>query len=237
MGMDRRQPDSRCHSLVQVQAQARSDRHGKRCYALSGLVRCAACGRRMQGQWNHDVAHYRCRFPSEYGLANQVDHPKTAYIRESAIMPKLDEWLAGLFTPTNLDETVAAMNAAGDVDAASEARAKAARRKLADCDDRLAKYRAALEGGADPVVVAGWMAEVQGERLQAEADLAVSAGSKPRTDAELRELILGLGDMAQVLAEADPADKVIIYTELGVTITYDPIGTAQLLIDSVHSEL
>jgi hypothetical protein len=115
----------------------------------------------MQGQWNHDVAHYRCRFPSEYGLANQVDHPKTAYIRESAIMPKLDEWLAGLFTPTNLDETVAAMNAAGDVDAASEARAKAARRKLADCDDRLAKYRAALEGGADPVVVAGWMAEVQ----------------------------------------------------------------------------
>ena len=200
-------------------------------------MRCAACGRRMQGQWNHDVAHYRCRFPSEYGLANQVDHPKTAYIRESAIMPKLDEWLAGLFTPTNLDETVAAMNAAGDVDAASEARAKAARRKLADCDDRLAKYRAALEGGADPVVVAGWMAEVQGERLQAEADLAVSAGSKPRTDAELRELILGLGDMAQVLAEADPADKVIIYTELGVTITYDPIGTAQLLIDSVHSEL
>jgi hypothetical protein len=33
----------------------------------------------------------------------------------------------------------------------------------------------AHDNGADPVVVAGWMSEVQGERLAAEAVLAVSA--------------------------------------------------------------
>ena len=35
-------------------------------------------------------------------------------------------------------------------DYASEATAEAARRKLEDCDYRLGKYRAALDGGADP---------------------------------------------------------------------------------------
>jgi hypothetical protein len=34
-------------------------------YALKRLLVCAACGRRMQGGWNHGQAHYRCRFPNE----------------------------------------------------------------------------------------------------------------------------------------------------------------------------
>jgi hypothetical protein len=36
---------------------------------------------------------------------------------------------------------------------AAVARAEAARRKLADCDGRLAKYRNALEAGADAAIV------------------------------------------------------------------------------------
>jgi len=195
----------------------------KRCYPLSGLMRCGICGRRMQGTWNHEANHYRCRFPSEYALANKVDHPRTVYLRESSIMPELDSWLAELFHPQNVDAAVSAMVSAGDTDEAADSQAEAARRKLADCDYRLTKYRAAIDGGADPVVVAGWMSEVQGERLRAEAQLASTGASEPLSADEVRQLVAGLGDMAQVLSEADPADKAAVYAELGITVTYDPI--------------
>jgi len=195
---------------------------GRRCYVLSGLVRCGLCGRRMQGSWNHEAAHYRCKYPTEYGLANNIDHPKTTYVKESTIMPTLDGWLAQLFDPKHLSATVEAMVVAGGPDDASEAAAEAARRKLADCDDRLRKYRAALDSGADPVVVAGWMAEVQGERLRADAELASHGASQPLTRADIRRLVLSLGDMAKVLANADPEDKMAVYAELGISIVYHP---------------
>lgn len=200
----------------------RKSRASRRCYVLSGLVWCGSCGRRMQGAWNHDAAHYRCRFPSEYALANRIDHPKAAYVRESSIIPELDRWLARLFDPENIDETIATMVAAGEVDEAAEARAEAARRKLADCDDRLTKYRAALDSGADPVVVTGWMSEVQADRLTAEGELALCAPSGPRTADDVRELIENLGDVARVLPDADPADKAIVYADLGISVVYDP---------------
>jgi len=34
-------------------------------YLLSGLVRCAVCGRRMEGAWVNGQPYYRCRFPRE----------------------------------------------------------------------------------------------------------------------------------------------------------------------------
>src|SRR5207248_1472112 len=63
-------------------------------YALSGLMNCGLCGRRMQGQQNHGAAHYRCRFAYEYALANKVDHPRNVYLRERDVLPALDAWLA-----------------------------------------------------------------------------------------------------------------------------------------------
>jgi site-specific DNA recombinase len=78
-------------------------------YLLSGRVRCSMCGRRMQGTWAHEAARYRCKFPAEYALANKLDHPKSAYVRESAIVPKLDEWSAQLFDTAHLDETCEAL--------------------------------------------------------------------------------------------------------------------------------
>jgi hypothetical protein len=53
------------------------------------LLLCDMCGRRMQGSWNEGRAHYRCRCPNEYGLANRVQHPRTVYVRKDAILPRL----------------------------------------------------------------------------------------------------------------------------------------------------
>lgn len=193
----------------------------RRCYVLSGLVRCGLCGRRMPGNWNHDAHHYRCKFPAEYALANKLDHPKNVYIRESAIVPELDRWLAQLFDPEHLEETVAAMADVGASDESAEAAAEAAWRKLADCDDRLAKYRTALDSGADPVVVAGWISEVTGERLVAEAQLA-TVNSETVSEEDVRRLIEELGDMTLALAEATAQEKADIYSALGLSITYYP---------------
>lgn len=53
----------------------RSPRRTPRPYALRGLLRCGACGRRMQGSWNNGKPHYRCMFLSQYAAKNKVDHP------------------------------------------------------------------------------------------------------------------------------------------------------------------
>ena len=190
-------------------------------YALSGLVHCAICGRRMQGTFAHATARYRCRYPSEYALANTIEHPLAVFVREDRITPKLDEWIATLFDPAHLDATCEALAMAGDADDETEARAEAARRKLADCDKRLAKYRQALDAGADATVVAGWMAEVQGERLRAEQVLGTAAPWDKLSKEQIRRLVLELRDIAAVLATADPKDKAEVYAELGVRVTYD----------------
>lgn len=111
---------------------------------------------------------------------------------------------------------------AGSADDAAEARREAARRKLADCDQRLAKYRQALDAGADAAVVAGWMAEVQGERLRAERELQATLPGESLSKEQIRRLVLQLRDIASVLATADPRDKAEIYKELGVQVAYDP---------------
>ncbi|WP_218671136.1 zinc ribbon domain-containing protein [Microbispora sp. GKU 823] len=57
----------------------------RRPYALRGVLFCGYCDRRMQGNWNNDQAYYRCRYPAEYALANDVDHPKVVYLREADV--------------------------------------------------------------------------------------------------------------------------------------------------------
>ena len=101
-------------------------------------------------------------------------------------------------------------------------RNEVAHRKLHDCDQRLAKYRQALEAGAEPTVVAGWMAEVQTERVRAEAELVAATPHEPMSKDEVRKLVLEARDIASVLADADAGLKADLYTELGVQISYDP---------------
>jgi site-specific DNA recombinase len=175
----------------------------------------------MTGQHTHGRNLYRCRYPNEYALVNEVDHPRTVYVREDEVVPALDAWLARLFDPEHLDETCEALAATSGADDADEARIEAAHRKLADCDDRLGRYRAALEGGADGAVVAGWIAEVQAERQAAERVLA-TAQPATLTASDVRDLIEGLGDLRPVLADADPAHKAEVYADLGIALTYRP---------------
>jgi len=191
-------------------------------YCLSSLIRCGICGRRMSGAWSHDQARYRCGFPSEYAGATGR-HPRWVYLRESEVTDALDGWLLRTFDPENLEATIAAMAAAQAPDDGSAARAEGARRKIADCDDRMVKYRAVIEAGADPLLVAGWMREVDAERLAAERELGETVAQDPLSEGEIRALIGGVRDGLMKLATGlSPEQRAIIYQHMGLSLTYHP---------------
>jgi hypothetical protein len=89
---------------------------------------------------------------------------------------------------------------------------------------QLAKHRAALDKGADPTIVAGWISEVQGERLRTEREISLAQPSGHFTRQQIRELVTELGDIAGALSDADPKLKAQVYEELGISVTYDPTG-------------
>jgi DNA invertase Pin-like site-specific DNA recombinase len=200
----------------------REPRRTARPYALRGIVFCGECGRKMQGSWNHGRAHYRCTFAREYVGVRDEGHRAAIYVREDAIIPALDRWLAQLFDPTHIDETVAKLVSASEGPSDEDAaRADAAQRTIQDCDRKLVKYREALDNGADASVVSTWIAETQGARLAALREL--SAARPMNTNAqEFRDLLTKVGPIEGALARADATKKGAIYRELGVTMTYKP---------------
>ena len=98
-----------------------------------------------------------------------------------------------------------------------------AQQEIADCDAKLRQHRAALEAGADPVLVTSWMKETQARRALAEARLTRPAGKRQRmTEEEIMSLVTEISRITQALRNADPADKAQVYGRLGLTLTYHP---------------
>ena len=192
-------------------------------YVFKGIVYCALCSRKMQGQQNNGEAYYRCRYAQEYALANSVDHPPNIYLREHDLIGPLDAALATAFAPHRIADTIAALADQQDTPEPDH-EAIRARALLAECNTKLARHRAALEEGADPKIVTGWIAEVELERRRA---LAVLNQPTPQpahrmTQEQISDLVTRLGDILTVLHEADPADRAEVYQQLGLRLTYHP---------------
>lgn len=192
-------------------------------YVLSGMVRCAICGRRMQGSWNHNQPYYRCKFPAEYAV-NERQHAKTVYVKEASILPAIDGWLAGLFDADQIDDTCAALEATMGPDPSLEARLSSARRRIRECDTKLARYRSALEAGTDPSIVNGWIEEVKLERKAAELELRRKTGENHLTGEEIRSLVEQLKGIVGVLAHASAESRREVYQQLNVAIEYHTDG-------------
>ncbi|WP_328468883.1 recombinase family protein [Actinoplanes sp. NBC_00393] len=197
-------------------------------YVFKSLIHCGVCDRKMQGQHSHGTAYYRCRFPQEYALVNKVEHPRNVILREDRLIKPLDTWLAQEFSPLQRRHTVAKLveQATASMPGASPLAAPAGP-SVADCDAKLARYRAALEAGADPAVVTGWIAETQEERQRAlirqQVEAAQPSGaeeSSQLTADDVLAIVEELGDMVTVLAEADPDHKQQVYRNLGLRLTY-----------------
>ncbi|HZM80897.1 MAG TPA: recombinase family protein [Candidatus Limnocylindrales bacterium] len=205
----------------------RMPRTTPRTYQLRGLLFCGLCQRRMQGNFNHGLPHYRCRFPTEYALANHVEHPPAVYLRENQVLPTLDRWLATTFTPDQIEDTLdTILNAQPDTDSSTD------NQIIAECNRKLATYRATLDAGGDPAVVSEWIAQTQAEKSLAEARIRQhGTGTKQLTRDQIRYLVTTLSDITKVIHDANPRDKAEIYRQLGLRLTYYP-GKAAVLVQS-----
>jgi site-specific DNA recombinase len=193
-------------------------------YALHGLLFCGSCQRRMQGHWANAAPYYRCRFPAEYALANRVDHPLNVTLRQDRLLGPLDEWLARKFEPPRLAATIEELLTATTIHTEPHPVEDEIETKIADCERKLAQYRATLDAGGDPLIVARWITETEAERTRYNA---IKRATPPKTAPamtreEISELVSPLSDLQAALRAADPADKAQIYTGLGLRLTYVP---------------
>jgi site-specific DNA recombinase len=175
----------------------------------------------MQGSWNNQAVYYRRMFLAEYAAGSKISHPRAVYVREDRLTGRLDEWLAGLFHADRLPDTIESLAHAQD-DGLADAVVEQARREIAACDAKLRQHRAALEAGADPAVIARWMTETQAQRSGAQARLRPGNMRQPMTTGQIAALIAQMGDIPAVLASAAPYDRAELYSQLGLTMTYDP---------------
>lgn len=180
-----------------------------RAYALRGVMFWGLCERRMSGKWNNGQAYYLCRFPTEYALANRVSHPKNVYLREAEVLGQVDHWLTKLFAPDSIEATLdqLAEQASRLQDPAALARVGAARVRIAEYDAEISQYRASLRAGGDPAVVGPWIAETQAKKVTAQADIRAATGQRHMSRDEIAAVVTAFGELAQVVQEADPADK------------------------------
>ncbi|WP_370026309.1 recombinase family protein [Planotetraspora sp. GP83] len=191
-------------------------------YILRGCVFCGVCQRRMEGHWANKMPYYRCRFPQEYAIANKIRHPRNVCLREDAILPSLDHWLALEFSPGRIQTTIDALLAVADVPKADAALVEEANRRIAECDRKLNQYRAALDAGGDPVVISEWIKQIQGERAGALAMMR-EADSKPTvTRDQLARTIENLGDIVKTLQDGSAEKRSTVYRSIGLKAVYDP---------------
>jgi site-specific DNA recombinase len=193
-------------------------------YLFKSLIYCSVCKRRMQGQHSHDVAYYRCRYPSDYALANRVDHPKNVIMREDLATGPIDHWLASVFDPSLRERTIELLvrQIGGEVWPAVPGHRKP-HDIATDFDKKIARYKQALDEGASPAVVATWIAEAEQQR-----DHALASGRTAREDdavdsmtaKDIARLVAELGDIAEALQEAKPEHKFDLYRSLPLRLTY-----------------
>ncbi|HEX8131908.1 MAG TPA: GntR family transcriptional regulator [Actinomycetes bacterium] len=204
-------------------SKPRKERRDARVYPLRGRLHCRLCDRRLQGQWIRREAYYRCRYPAEYATAVGYDHPRSVYLREADLLPRIDAWLGRLTDPDHLEATCQALAAASDQQATRNAQRTAARQQLADCDRRLARYRAALEADTDPAIVGQWIAEVTATRQAAEAALhQLVTAPEPLSPDAIEAVLKQVGGLADALDKADSVLRAQLYEELGIEGAYDP---------------
>ena len=100
--------------------------------------------------------------------------------------------------------------------------AEAARARIAECDAEISQYRASLKAGGDPKVIGPWIAETQAKKVAAQAEIRSASGRRQMNRDEIESVVTAFGELAQMVQEADPADKADMYAQLKLTLVYQP---------------
>lgn len=203
-----------------TRSTTRSPKAGRN-YVLAGMIRCGGCHRRMEGVWNHGRPYYRCQLHRDAAVDRDA-HPKAMYVREDALVPGVDAWLAELFDPDHIDETCKAIAAASEPDPHVTANLGQVRQRIAELDAELEGYRTVMRNEPDAAATVGkWIAQTTVERRRHESILRAQPSGQ-LTSEDIKALVASLRDIAGALRAADPAQKAEVYAELGITVIYHP---------------
>jgi site-specific DNA recombinase len=61
-------------------------------------------------------------------------------------------------------------------------------------------------------VIGPWIAETQAQKVAAQAEIRSATGQRRMTRDETAAIVTTLGDLVQVIRDANPADKAELYT-------------------------
>jgi hypothetical protein len=175
----------------------------------------------MEGAWRKSRSDgstgrtlYRCSVRSTRSLTPDLaDHPKSIYLREDAVLPELNKWIAGLVTPEAL--------VAGQQFSGRSSRVSAVKAQIAELDRKISALVAAIEAGVDVEQVSSQLARRAKERAGLEARLRQEGHHDRLTAGEMQKALDDLGGIAKILPSADSAQLRRLYTSLGVRLEYN----------------
>ncbi|WP_092546296.1 recombinase family protein [Actinoplanes derwentensis] len=205
----------------------KAPRHTGHPYLFRGLITCGVCDRKMVGNPNHGRLYYRCTASRDYVRQHQISHPPALYLREDQITTPIDRFLRQELTGTALTdnirrvaeaqyrEALAAHDTAGEVERL--------RQTIADADTKISRYRATLDAGGDPALIADWISETTTIKKTAQARLGLTEAPPQRmTTDQIDAIAEAFDDLFRLLRDADPRDKAELYSRIGLRMTYRP---------------
>jgi hypothetical protein len=191
----------------------------------------------MVGNPNHGRLYYRCKASRDFVRQHEIAHPPVLYLREDAIIEPIDRFLQrelrGETLIANLRSLADAQYRAELAERGADDQTDKLRRTIEDCDTKIERYRATLDAGGDPVLIAGWIRETSAIRAAAAATARVTAEPPRRlNEDQIAAIVDGLGGLLDILREADPRDRAELYSRIGLRMTYKP-GTETVMAEVV----
>ncbi len=159
---------------------------------------------------------YRCELGRSRSVPTELtDHPRTVYLREDAVTPRLDEWIATLADTEDLAR-------GQEVDPAAGAGYAALQRQLSEANSKVAALVTAVESGVAVEDLTAALRCRTAERDELKALLERAESPCAMTAAQISELVEALGGLLAVLGEATGAERAQVYASLGLRLDYDP---------------
>jgi site-specific DNA recombinase len=219
----------------------KAPRRSQHPYLFRGMLRCGLCGRVMAGSVNHGRIYYRCKASRDYVRQHGIAHPPVLYLRQESIIDPVDRFLTEELGRDSLTDTLHRIAEASHRAALAEHQqhddAPRLRKTIADSDTKIAQYRATLDAGGDPTLVAGWISETMAVRKAAQARLGLTEAPPKRMSGEqLAAIVDAFGGLLGLLRRADQHDRAEIYTRIGLQMQYRP-GTGTVLAEIRSSEV
>jgi Recombinase len=194
----------------------------KASYLFRGTIRCESCGRKMEGASRKHAMFYRCAARTLVpGSRAALGHPPTVYVREDHLSDGVNEWIAGLFSPANLDRTVALLTGAESDEDPADAAERTFRQRIAAADATMTQLQRALEAGWDPETLTSQYNAAVAEKKAALAGLDALEPAERLSTADINAMVEELGAMKTVLDQADRGDLADLYGALGLEVSYN----------------